>query len=207
MGALFPIHKKGEGDTTPCGAIQREDGIQPLEAMLFTLDEINASNDLLPNITLGATAYDSCDNPKHAAETAMPLMRGFVARKVNLSCSSSSRSTVNNHHHHQNHHHQTEGWPCGWNIVGIVGPQTTAVSVRMAGLGGLFKVPQVSYLATSKRLCNKEEFPYFFRTVPSDVYQANAIVELLMTFKWNYAVVVHSGNCTDTNEGVTCPVT
>ena len=77
--------------------------------------------------------------------------------------------------------------------MGIVGPQTTAVSVRMAGLGGLFKVPQVSYLATSKRLCNDEEFPYFFRTVPSDVYQANAIVELLMTFKWNYVVVVHSG--------------
>ena len=41
LGALFPIHKKGEIDGAQCGEIQREDGIQPLEAMLFTLDEIN----------------------------------------------------------------------------------------------------------------------------------------------------------------------
>ena len=52
LGALFPIHKRSEeGDPdASCGKIQREDGIQPLEAMLFTLDEINASNDLLPGI-------------------------------------------------------------------------------------------------------------------------------------------------------------
>ena len=43
LGALFPIHKSGE----PCGAIQKEDGIQPLEAMIFTLDEINA-NKIIP---------------------------------------------------------------------------------------------------------------------------------------------------------------
>ena len=39
LGGLFPIHKRGEAG--PCGAIQDEDGIQPLEALLFTLDEIN----------------------------------------------------------------------------------------------------------------------------------------------------------------------
>ena len=36
-----PIHKQGEGGLT-CGGIQDEDGMQPLEALLFTLDEINA---------------------------------------------------------------------------------------------------------------------------------------------------------------------
>ena len=41
LGAIFPIHKRGDGESNPCGKIQREDGIQPLEAMLFTLDEIN----------------------------------------------------------------------------------------------------------------------------------------------------------------------
>ena len=39
LGGLFPIHKRGEAG--PCGAIQDEDGIQPLEALIFTLDEIN----------------------------------------------------------------------------------------------------------------------------------------------------------------------
>ena len=40
LGALFPIHKQGENGEL-CGQIQDEDGIQPLEALLFTLDEIN----------------------------------------------------------------------------------------------------------------------------------------------------------------------
>ena len=40
LGGLFPIHKQG-GDEDICGQILDEDGIQPLEAMLFTLDEIN----------------------------------------------------------------------------------------------------------------------------------------------------------------------
>ena len=40
LGGLFPIHKRGEGGKA-CGGIQDEDGIQPLEALLFTLDEIN----------------------------------------------------------------------------------------------------------------------------------------------------------------------
>ena len=39
MGGLFPIHKQGKVNV--CGQILDEDGIQPLEAMLFTLDQIN----------------------------------------------------------------------------------------------------------------------------------------------------------------------
>ena len=51
LGGLFPIHKRGEaGEAGPCGAIQDEDGIQPLEALLFTLDEINRLADLSPMI-------------------------------------------------------------------------------------------------------------------------------------------------------------
>ena len=46
LGGLFPIHKRGEAG--PCGAIQDEDGIQPLEALIFTLDEINRFHSLLP---------------------------------------------------------------------------------------------------------------------------------------------------------------
>ena len=73
MAGFFPIHKNGE-HPTECGEIQKEDGIQPLEAMLFTLDEINANEDVLPGIKLGAIAVDSCDNPIQASEKAFPLL-------------------------------------------------------------------------------------------------------------------------------------
>nr|CAD7204939.1 unnamed protein product [Timema douglasi] len=43
----------------------------------------------------------------------------------------------------------------------------------------LFRVPLVSYMATSTSLSNKERFPYFFRTVPSDINQAHAMLEIL----------------------------
>ena len=56
LGAIFPIHKRGDGESNPCGKIQREDGIQPLEAMLFTLDEINHKSVQLVH-------FFSCDLP------------------------------------------------------------------------------------------------------------------------------------------------
>ena len=172
LGALFPIHQQGH----PCGEIQKEDGIQPLEAMLFTIDEINRDPKLLPGIKLGVRAFDSCDNPLPAADKALSLIKGFIARKSNLSCAEEPG----------------EQWKCGDNVVGIVGPQTSPVSTQIANLGRLFRVPQVSYLSTTAALCNREEFPYFFRTVPSDTHQAMAIVELLKTFDWTYASIVHS---------------
>ena len=73
LAGFFPIHKNGE-HPKECGEIQKEDGIQPLEAMLFTLDEINANEDVLPGIKLGAIAVDSCDNPIQASEKAFPLL-------------------------------------------------------------------------------------------------------------------------------------
>ena len=190
LGALFPIHKQGDGSTGAgqCGEIQKEDGVQPLEAMLFTLDEINRNPDLLPGIRLGVRALDSCDSPYHAAKQSLHLMQGFVSRHMNLSCGDGNGGASGG-----------DEWPCGENIVGLVGPQTSPVSMQIGNLGRLFEVPQVSYMATSVSLCNHAEFPYFFRTVPSDVHQAKAIVELLKTFNWSYASIVHS----DSDYGIT----
>ena len=189
LGALFPIHKQGDGSMRAgqCGEVQKEDGIQPLEAMLFTLDEINRNPDLLPGIRLGVRALDSCDSPYHAAKQSLSLVQGFVSRHMNLSCGDGQGGVGG------------DEWPCGENIVGLVGPQTSPVSMQIANLGRLFEVPQVSYMATSVSLCNNAEFPYFFRTVPSDVHQAKAIVELLKTFNWSYASIVHS----DSDYGIT----
>ena len=49
------------------------------------------------------------------------------------------------------------------------------VSLEIARLGRIFHVPQVSYLSTAVVLSNKELYPYFFRTVPSDTFQAKVL--------------------------------
>ena len=59
-------------------AIQRDDGIQPLEALHFTLDEINRDPSLLPNISLGVVALDSCDNIVYALDQCLDFVRGTI---------------------------------------------------------------------------------------------------------------------------------
>ena len=125
LGGLVPIHKQGEAGQT-CGGIQDEDGIQPLEALLFTLDEINADENLLPNIRLGVIVLDTCDNPLHSAEQVVDLLQGFMYRKVKTLHSDvvCSNNTIKN-------------------ILGLIGGQTSEVSLEIARLGRIFRVPQV----------------------------------------------------------------
>ena len=50
---------------------------------------------------------------------------------------------------------------------------------KVSSLLRIFKIPQISYASTSPTLSNRERFSYFFRTVPSDVWQSYAILEIL----------------------------
>ncbi|TNN59076.1 Metabotropic glutamate receptor 5 [Liparis tanakae] len=56
IGALFSVHHQPPADKVherKCGAVREQYGIQRVEAMLHTLDRINADPAILPNITLG----------------------------------------------------------------------------------------------------------------------------------------------------------
>jgi hypothetical protein len=56
--------------------LQLEDGVQPLEAMLYTLEQINKDPNLLPGIKLGMIAFDSCDSPVYGLEQALDFVKG-----------------------------------------------------------------------------------------------------------------------------------
>ena len=170
LAGFFPIHKYG-GRENACGEIQKEDGIQPLEAMLYILDEINRNPNVLPNITLGAIAVDSCDNPIRASNLSLPLLKGFLKRNGILE-SPPCQGLKNN---------DNDDLSCD-NIVGFLGPQTSAVSLEIASLGRLLNVPLVSYLSTSVTLCQREKYPTFFRTVPSDKHQVYIMLLLLIRY-------------------------
>ncbi|KAK7015134.1 hypothetical protein SK128_026155 [Halocaridina rubra] len=184
IGALFPIHnsKRVNGMDT-CSNILGEDGIQPLEAMLYTVDEINENPDLLPGIKLGVLALDSCNSPSLALKQTLGFIKGFLAG--------------------QNQYHHAE-FTCGDGtspaykggqfdkVVGVIGGQRSSVSVQMASVLRVIEMPQISYLSTSVSLSNKDRYPYFLRTVPSDSTQAEAILEILRHFGWSYASLVYS---------------
>uniref|UniRef100_A0A8C9W9Q2 Olfactory receptor C family, h1 n=1 Tax=Scleropages formosus TaxID=113540 RepID=A0A8C9W9Q2_SCLFO len=111
--------------------------------MIFAIEEINNSNSLLPNVTLGYEIYDSCTSTVGAMRAAMAL----------------SSST-------------------------IVIARTT----------GTFHIPIVTHFATCACLSNKNEFPTFFRTIPSDYYQSRALAQLVKHFGWTWVGTVRSDN-------------
>ena len=78
------------------------------------------------------------------------------------------------------------------NIRGVVGGSYSTVSVQVANLLRLFRIPQISYASTSATLSNKNRFTYFARTVPPDNDQAKALADLVALHNWTYVSTIHS---------------
>jgi len=74
LGALHMVHERSEEQT--CGPIMSQGGVQALETMLFTLDYINSSPDILPHVALGMLAKDDCDRDIYGLEQAVDFIRG-----------------------------------------------------------------------------------------------------------------------------------
>ena len=178
IGGLFPVHNKGT-DGAACGEISEDRGIQRLEAMLFTLDEINKNNSILPNITLGATIMDTCSRDTYALEQSLEYVRAKLSTLdgSEFVCEDGSEA-------------KSQTNPTA--VVGVIGEAYSSVSIQVANLLRLFRIPQVSYASTSAALSDKTRFEYFARTVPPDTFQAKAMVDIVEYFNWTYVSTVAS---------------
>lgn len=52
-------------------------------------------------------------------------------------------------------------------------------------------VLKVSFFSTSSELSNKDRYPFFVRTIPSDKNQAEAMVAMVQRLKWTYVSIVY----------------
>ncbi|KAK2912402.1 hypothetical protein Q8A73_006515 [Channa argus] len=56
------------------------------------------------------------------------------------------------------------------------------------------KVRKVSYFATCPCLTNRQRFPSFFRTIPSDTFQVRAMIQILKHFGWTWVGLLVSND-------------
>ncbi|XP_073342646.1 extracellular calcium-sensing receptor-like [Pagrus major] len=138
-------------------------GFRHAMTMAFAIDEINNNSNLLPNVTLGYSLYDNCGALVVGFSGALSLASGreeqFLLQENCL------------------------GSPP---ILGIVGDHYSTFSIAMANVLGLYKMPIVSYFATCSCLSDRQRFPSFFRTIPSDAFQVRAMIQILKHFDWTW---------------------
>ncbi|XP_073350241.1 extracellular calcium-sensing receptor-like [Pagrus major] len=138
-------------------------------AMVFAIEEINNSTELLPGIKLGYQIHDSCASVPLTMQVAFQLSNGLdPVFYTGNNCTQSGM------------------------VMAIIGESGSTPSISMARIIGSFNIPQVSYFATCACLSDKQQYPTFFRTIPSDQFQADALAKLVKRFGWTWIGAVRS---------------
>ncbi|XP_018557697.1 LOW QUALITY PROTEIN: extracellular calcium-sensing receptor-like [Lates calcarifer] len=178
IGGVFSIHRyihtvKHNYTTMPeplrcTGSINSRE-LRFSRAMIFAIEEINNSTKLLPGIRLGYQIHDSCASVPIAVHVTFQLSNGLDS--VFYTGDNCSQSGT---------------------VMAVVGESGSTPSISMSRVIGPFNIPQVSHFATCACLSNKQEYPSFFRTIPSDQFQADALAKLVKHFGWTWIGAVRS---------------
>uniref|UniRef100_A0A1I8HYJ0 ANF_receptor domain-containing protein n=1 Tax=Macrostomum lignano TaxID=282301 RepID=A0A1I8HYJ0_9PLAT len=77
-------------------------------------------------------------------------------------------------------------------VPGVIGPATTDSAVSLAPLLNDFGIPLVSYSASGPGLSDRSAYPNFFRTIPSDTAQFDAIGAVLKQYNWTHIGILYT---------------
>uniref|UniRef100_UPI00398F256E extracellular calcium-sensing receptor-like n=1 Tax=Pristiophorus japonicus TaxID=55135 RepID=UPI00398F256E len=137
--------------------------------MIFAIEEINQNPALLPNVSLGYRIYDDCSSPTIATKAALALING---------------------------EDQSLDDKCGGNrtVPALIGGGSSSESMAVTTLIGPFRIPLVSYFSTCACLSNKQEYPTFYRTIPSDYHQSKFLAQIVKKFGWTWIGTIRINN-------------
>ncbi|MGH0156670.1 UNVERIFIED_CONTAM: hypothetical protein FKN15_031857 [Acipenser sinensis] len=152
-------HLRTESYRMPCFSQRSYRWVQ---TMVFAINEINQNATLLPNLTLGFGIYDTCGAVHRGIEGALWMMSGQEVLVPGYRC--------------------LPGTP----LAAIIGDAGSRISLAIARILGLYSYPLISYFATVPQLSDRRQFPSFFRTIPSDVFQVQGLVRLMQHFGWSW---------------------
>ncbi|XP_069830340.1 extracellular calcium-sensing receptor-like [Dendropsophus ebraccatus] len=148
---------------------------QYVQTMIFTIEEINRNNKILPNLTLGYRIYDACYTHFQATRAALLLLTGTVDEPQTC-----------------------DQFP---SVPAIIGGSWSTQSIAISRIVALYKIPMISYFSTCACLSNKYEYPTFLRTIPSDLFQSRALAQLINYFNWTWIGLILEDNDYAQNAG------
>ncbi|XP_028817552.1 extracellular calcium-sensing receptor-like [Denticeps clupeoides] len=175
IGGVFSIHTKfsqppvtftHKPQSVVCSSVNLR-AFRFAQTLIFAIDEINRSHNLLPNVSIGYRIYDTCATILKSVSAAMAMINGDEDAGEN-NCTGKSL------------------------VHAVIGESESSLSIVLARITGPFKIPLISHWATCECLSNRREFPYFFRTIGSDYYQSRALAHLVKYFGWSWVGAVRT---------------
>ncbi|XP_077583850.1 taste receptor type 1 member 2.2 [Stigmatopora nigra] len=179
IGGLFDIHQSSSVSQERPEAIHCSSqtfslsSYRRFQLMRFSVEQINNSTELLPNVALGYKIFDHCSVSQNFPGvfdliSANGLIKPWSEEKLNLSADSK--------------------------VIGVVGPYTSTDVLTVAPLFLMDLIPLVSYGAASSAFSEKAKYSSFLRTVHSNKAIIKVIVAIMEHFKWQWVAFLNSND-------------
>uniref|UniRef100_A0A4W5M731 Olfactory receptor C family, j1 n=1 Tax=Hucho hucho TaxID=62062 RepID=A0A4W5M731_9TELE len=170
LGGIFSFHQNPVSVNPTLTPLCRLDPgeLQYAQTMIFAIEEINNSSELLPWLSLGYRIFDSCPSIPLSVRASLALMNGYEEEPQ--SCTKPST------------------------VHAVIGETTSTSTIAMARTMGPFHIPVLSHSATCACLSNRRQYPSFFRTIPSDHYQSRALAQLVKHFGWTWVGAIRTNS-------------
>uniref|UniRef100_UPI003AB004FA taste receptor type 1 member 2.2 n=1 Tax=Centroberyx gerrardi TaxID=166262 RepID=UPI003AB004FA len=142
------------------------------QVMRFSIEEINNSTSLLPNVSLGYEIFDHCSDTLN-----------FPGVLKLVSVNGSIR----------------EGNKYMSKVMAVIGPFGSTETLTVAPLFMMNLIPMVNYGSASSVFSEKQRFPSFLRTVHPNKDIIQVIVHLMQHFNWRWVAFLKSSDAYSTD--------
>uniref|UniRef100_A0A8C5GXX0 Taste receptor type 1 member 1-like n=1 Tax=Gouania willdenowi TaxID=441366 RepID=A0A8C5GXX0_GOUWI len=138
------------------------------QLMRFSVEEVNNSSTLLPNVSLGYEIFDHCSQSHNFPDIFQFMSVNGMIRPWAKAGESS--------------------------VIAVVGPFTSSQTWSVAPLLMMDLIPVVSYASTSSDFSEQSKFPAFLRTIPPNKDTIEAIFNVLQHFDWRWVAFLNGDN-------------
>ncbi|XP_033503164.2 taste receptor type 1 member 1-like [Epinephelus lanceolatus] len=174
LGGLFDIHH----DSSPVYHDRPEaidcsskpfihSSYRRFQVMRFSVEEINNSTSLLPNVSLGYEIFDHCSKTH-----TLPGIFSLISDNGLIQPWGEPQKNLSK-------------------VIAVVGTYTSPQALTVAPLFMMDLIPMVSYGAASSTFSKIQNFPSFLRTVHPNKDVIEAIVNILQHFNWLWVAFLH----------------